>query len=793
MFKRLLSVLLCSIMLFCVGCEKTPEETFITAGVEESGNAPEQTEAETAAIEYESCEGIYVLNDLTLEKDMEAASNQIDIRYKNDEIHIRQTIFKDGYFISKENMIDHHKIFDLDGQYLREWAKEDSAWYEENGIPYYTEIAEDRERSETSVCVMTGDGTVVYQSEPLDTYTAALYEVDSTRVLAYAPMKLFDADNLFLFNTKMELLGSYYVASPVFKTFRYADDEILIVCENATTYLLNETKKTVKEVLLYEQTDAAKAAEMLYYTDDAIYLVCEDAIYVQRGGTETQICDLIASGYTLGDIQYTDMVLVGSDTGDLFIIDVLPGDRFIVEYRDTFLQKEGYGIFAPIGVDKRPKRKTVHAAWVGGSPQIVDNSISYFNRTSTEYQIELTKYAPGDEGTRAFLDDALHGVRYDIYLIGNAFSDRANLAEKDLFADMRAFADEINILPSIMDAMTRELGIHDSLFFLPFSVQFRTLITTTDTLPEGEPFTFAKLQEIKDGLGAGEALFDTDVSRMLKNNLLFDYVDKENGTCSYDSDEFLQVLNFFEEWSTLNREKPRADRQIHAFTNPTYGRADFNTGYFYGDYFTALTDGRIKFTEINLTTPDDFAILMNLAEKIGTPINICGYPSKAGGNAYMTTNFHIALGAEGDCPDGAKAYLEMLYSDTVQIALGKTAFPVTESAVRAHISDGYLYFMEYPSVFGDTLFDSSYYIEFYRFTEEPHTFDSSVANHEIRVTKENLDLMLSKITDRRANTVGDSTIGAIIDEELSAAANGVRSIADAAKIIQSRVYIYISE
>ncbi len=793
MFKRLLSVFLCSIMLFCTGCEKTPGETFITSDGEKLSDAQERTETETGEIEYESCEGIYVLKDMTLEQGNFVA-NHMDITYENGEIRVKQTVLKEGYFISDENEIEHQKVFDLNGQYLRDWTDAEDIWYEENGIPYYTEISEDRTRSEVSVSVKTGDGTVVYQSEPIDSHTATLYEIDSACVLAYAPRELLKLDDIFLYNTKMELLGSYYVASPVFKAFRYADDEILIVCENASTYLLNETKKTIKEVVLYEQTDAAKAAEMVYYADDAIYLVTKDAIYVQRDGTETQICDLTASGYSLGDMQYADTNVIGMDIGELYIMDVIPGDRFLVKYYDAFLGREGYGIFAPSEVDKRPKRETVYAAWVGGSPQIVDNSVSYFNRNSTEYQIELTKYAPGDKGKSAFLDDVLRGIRYDVYLFGNAFSDRASLAEKDLFTDMRAFADEIDILPSVKDAMTRELGIHDSLFFLPLSVRFRTLITTTETLPEGEPFTFAKLQDIKDGLKDGEALFDTDTASMLKNTLLFDYVDKENSTCTYDSAEFLEVLNFFEEWDAANASHPKGEIRVSAFANPTYGKAAFETGYFYDDYFTALADGRIKFTELNLTTPANFALLMNIAEKVGKPINICGYPSKDGGNAYLTTDFHIALGAGGSCPDGAEAYLEMLYSDTVQIALGKNAFPVTESAVRAHISDGYLYFMEYSSPFGSNgIYDSAYCIQFYRFTEEPHTFDSSVANHEIHVPKETMDRVLSKITDRSARTAGDGTIRSIIEEELSAASDGVRSIEEAAKIIQSRVFIYINE
>ena len=64
---------------------------------------------------------------------------------------------------------------------------------------------------------------------------------------------------------------------------------------------------------------------------------------------------------------------------------------------------------------------------------------------------------------------------------------------------------------------------------------------------------------------------------------------------------------------------------------------------------------------------------------------------------------------------------------------------------------------------------------------------------EIHVTEEERAAMISYFADTTARGIYDKTIRAIVDEELSAAAAGVRSTEEAGGIMKSRIWIYLNE
>ena len=53
--------------------------------------------------------------------------------------------------------------------------------------------------------------------------------------------------------------------------------------------------------------------------------------------------------------------------------------------------------------------------------------------------------------------------------------------------------------------------------------------------------------------------------------------------------------------------------------------------------------------------------------------------------------------------------------------------------------------------------------------------------------------MVSYFADTTARGIYDSTVRAIVDEELSAAASGVRTTEEAGAIMKNRVWIYLNE
>ena len=63
----------------------------------------------------------------------------------------------------------------------------------------------------------------------------------------------------------------------------------------------------------------------------------------------------------------------------------------------------------------------------------------------------------------------------------------------------------------------------------------------------------------------------------------------------------------------------------------------------------------------------------------------------------------------------------------------------------------------------------------------------------ISVTEEDRDLFMRFLDRAVVRTAADDTLRSIIDEEMSYVESGVRSPAEAGKILQSRVGIYLAE
>ena len=63
----------------------------------------------------------------------------------------------------------------------------------------------------------------------------------------------------------------------------------------------------------------------------------------------------------------------------------------------------------------------------------------------------------------------------------------------------------------------------------------------------------------------------------------------------------------------------------------------------------------------------------------------------------------------------------------------------------------------------------------------------------IRVTDDDRDLFIRFLDRAVVRTAADATLQSILDEELSYVESGIRSPAEAAAILQSRVSIYLAE
>lgn len=303
-----------------------------------------------------------------------------------------------------------------------------------------------------------------------------------------------------------------------------------------------------------------------------------------------------------------------------------------------------------------------------------------------------------------------------------------------------------------------------------------------------------------ESLSDGEALFNTYLPSKLRDIAIYDFVDEAEKNCTFDSPAFSELLSFLADYESTR--DPTTGRAVeNPFYNPTLGYFNpflgGNGGEMRGDCLTPLLDGRLKFVEYTFRTPHDVDFLYALFSDAGAEYHLCGYPSNDGGSLHLTADMLMALGADGDCPAGGSEFAELLLSEKIQSADHVLAgFPVISSAVESALDWGMMYYLADTDTHTDRTLSSDVLLlisigpwsktalssmEVYNYPRVSH------------VTKPQRDEMLDFLCTTTMHGASDTVIRSIVEEELSYVTQGVRTAAEAGKIIQSRVWIYINE
>ena len=648
------------------------------------------------------------------------------------------------------------------------------------------------------------DGAMLRSSEPV------VYEHSPYGYFSAVDASLFyfsnvnDGNKLYFITPELEVTGPFTQPSTVETAFRHDDGRVIAVCENGECMRYDEETGKLTDIRLYEATEAwSKASQILYGEDGGVYFVNSDGITVQRNGEDVLLCDFNKSYLSLDALQF---------------VDVLSGDRFLVWYSNPLTGEDYPAIFAPTDDTARPVRKLVRVASVGTNARISNEifrsemiyaSVAHFNMTNDEYFIELTDFdsiaeidqhgnrIPGDTSSirdRLFEEALLSGEQYDVYLIGESYKDRDMLVEKGLFEDLTDFAEHKHLIACVRDAMPRDGQITG----IPFSVELSTLVTSTDILPAGTPFTYDKLMEIYENLENGESLFCDYTGREMRQSAMYDFIDFDSKTCSFDSAEFAEVFGFLSDYEAAAFDGGALTYTPTGYMNRAVGSFSGHPQGVtaYGDIIDAFAKGDIKFLQLPIGAPDTLSSMLYFFDMLGKDYNLCGYPSAAGGTITVSTPMLMSVGAECENRTGAYRYLSLLLSDLLQTQDAMYAFPVTESAVQTRLSWGYQYYYlsEETGTYTTRNYGSALRIQFAAASGSPLTsMQASYYDASLQLLKPQVTPLLDYVCNSSMRGAGDTMIRSIIEEELSYVSQGVRSAEEAGKIIQSRVFIYINE
>ncbi|MDE6600376.1 MAG: extracellular solute-binding protein [Oscillospiraceae bacterium] len=409
-----------------------------------------------------------------------------------------------------------------------------------------------------------------------------------------------------------------------------------------------------------------------------------------------------------------------------------------------------------------------------------EKAVVDFNKASSEYWVEVTDYAteyPDDPLTR-LNNDLIAGKLPDLLMLSPNMPVDSYIS-KGLLADLYEFMDKDEVIDrsDYLESVMKAYETNGNLYELIPGFSITTLVGKTSLVGSTPGWTVDEFIRLADAdtdkyiigdeynLSITQAEFFSAVTNVCYEN----FINRETGECSFDSDEFIKLMEF------SSRFPKEVDReQIYA-----------NSSNYWDDYYKACRDGDVLLIIYHLRS---FGNIRELEKLIfANSVTFKGYPGAAGNGAMFDMRTEIAVTSKASNPDGAWDFVKYLLSDEYQQQFtaedseeASGLFPVKKSVFEGLVEKA----KERPYYENDDGIKVYY--------EKTWWNGSYTVNIGVNTNEDN-----KKVTDF-INSVEnisryDMQINNIIRDEAAAYFDGRKSAKEAAQVIQSRVQNYLDE
>lgn len=378
------------------------------------------------------------------------------------------------------------------------------------------------------------------------------------------------------------------------------------------------------------------------------------------------------------------------------------------------------------------------------SPNI-EERITTFNNTNEDYFIEILDYSQygNEEGRTKLNTDIMSGNTPD--LIDLSKRPLEIYTNKGLLEDLSPYLenDENLSKDSFVESLYTALSKDGKLYRITPSVIAISLYGTQTALGNIKGWN---VEEAKDFLINTEVnglpfanMPSTQILQSLTMYSLGNYVDRENGTVNFDSEEFISLLEIAKDFSTLSKDNGNASGS---------GESDSSEqNVEYVEPHIALQNG----DSLLATGYLDLSSFARTYKNFNGDLNVVGFPTEDKRGVIADYRFSIGMFTDSQNKEGCWQFIRSFLDEDYQ---------------KSQTHSGEIPVLK--SVFDETL----------------ATFDGSDE------MKKSYTDMVGSIT--KSADFDDSVMG-MITEEAGKYLDGDISVKDAAKAIQSKASIYLAE
>jgi len=641
-----------------------------------------------------------------------------------------------------------------------------------------------------------------YNMETNETYRFFdIYDADDNLLLSVDPKQYF---NTLPDSTRFGMDPNYdYFNINQLKIA--SDDTIYMASENAVVAVdVKGTKLFEVEIgssYIDKLVTTNDGKVVLSYNDDHTYQRMTRFIDPQKKafGDDLQLPGTFSRNNTIYmgagyDMYYSDRVnLYGCNTGaepvqlmnfinsdinpqsmqDLYIIDE---NLFLTNGYDYLTGHQQFSILTRVPDDEVVPKILINMSFLYIDTYVITPHVINFNRTNDVYRIVMNDYSiyntdtDWEAGRTKFNLDIMSDnipdiIVFDSNMTVNDYLNKGLLSDLNILMDNDPGFDKNNIMQCVRNAYE----VDGKMYQMPTKFNIQTLTGYTSIVGEKEGWTIDEITALMEKY-PDSALTSNANKQNIMNLLMtmgfYDFIDYEKNTCSFDSEEFIKLLNYANSFSEKSLiENMSEDDRMDFWENEKF-------------YFQ---DNRILLRETYIHAFDNFlSIKMTYNNE---PFTLKGYPSANSNGGVISANGIYTISDKSLCKDGAWEFLKVILSDEVMVSdrMGYNGFPVTISGFdkASESMKKYHYYMNENGTG-------------YSMSEEPRN-DEYVTGIHMQVTDEDINKIKNYINNITVKMDYTNQIYEIIADDIQMFLAGEKSAEETAKVIQSRALMYISE
>ncbi len=482
--------------------------------------------------------------------------------------------------------------------------------------------------------------------------------------------------------------------------------------------------------------------------------------------------------YNFGDNGMTEIVnFIGSEMDVNFVVSMaeMEDGKIAVMVMEAATGLQKLHILTPVDSSTLKERKELKLScyYMDANAR---REIINFNKTNEEYKIIVNDYSKFDDvssmdyastsqGAAQFNTDIVSGNVPDIVILsGDMFPE--NYISKGIFEDMAPYLEKDpelsgkEYLTNIFEAVNPWGG----LYVLSPSFTLAAMLGKEEYIGDGIDLT--QLIRLADQKGIEyKNIFTFELRNAILYNAMMlngsEFIDLSSGKCRFDSDDFINLLEFTNKLPADYSEETEED---------------------YGAYESYYRDDRALLAMSYLYSFDSYKEAIQAT--FGTDVSVTGFPSAAKSTAAVYPELRICMSATSSEKEGAwqfiRSFLTDEYQETICSSEMSTAFPVSVTALEG---------MAKAST------EQQYYTDEFGLEqpENPLVTVDGVDVELVPLKKKEAQKLVDVLKSADHTAYTNYEVMDIVIEEAESYWNGEKSSREVADIIQSRISIFINE